>query len=172
MSPTTQIPSDVEVIDLTGLSDSSESEEGDVNHEEAGTDDEEQDEEGDSSSEHDSESSEIEITLNAETRAQLQTAIATVSETRLRRVLKALVETEVMVEALLTRELVTLKRGTQDIVPRWESCANCDEEFDVNTLREQNECIFHPGKSKSVAAVDLPLAHFLFFNLCRRVESF
>jgi hypothetical protein len=172
MSPTTPFPSDVEVIDLTGLSDSSESEGGDVDHEDDGSDHEGQDDEGDSGSEHDSESSEIEITLNAETRAQLQTAIATVSETRLRRVLKALVETEVMVEALLTRELVTLKRGTQDIVPRWESCANCNEEFDVNTLREQTECIFHPGKSKPVAAVGLPLAHFLFLNFCRRADSF
>ncbi|KAF9472670.1 hypothetical protein BDN70DRAFT_886756 [Pholiota conissans] len=134
-----QIPDDVEVIDLTGLSDSSSS---------GGEDDNGsmgRHEDDDSGSEHDSESSEIEITLNAETRAQLQTAIATVSEARLRGVLKALVETEVMFEALLTRELVTLKRGTADIVPRWESCANCDEEFDVNTLREQNECVFHPG---------------------------
>ncbi|KAF8969099.1 hypothetical protein BDZ97DRAFT_1654046 [Flammula alnicola] len=134
-----QIPNEAEVIDLTGLSDSSESD-GDNGGDEIEEDGEE------AGSEQGSEASEIEITLNAETRAQLQTAIATVSETRLRQLLKALVETEVMVEATLTRELVTLKRGTQDIVPRWEVCVHCDEEFDINILREDSECIFHPGE--------------------------
>jgi len=60
--------------------------------------------------------------------------------------LKVLVESELTLEAILTRELVTLKRGTQDIVPRWESCVNCNEEFDTNTLREDSECVFHPGE--------------------------
>ncbi|CAA7266805.1 unnamed protein product [Cyclocybe aegerita] len=129
-----EVPPNVEVIDLTGLSDSSDS-----------GDDERNSEEKDLESEHGSEGSEIEITLNEETRAQLQTAIATVSETRLRRLLKILVEADVTIEAALTRELVTLKRGTQDVVPRWETCANCDEEYDINTLREDAECIFHPG---------------------------
>ncbi|KAJ3514662.1 hypothetical protein NLJ89_g2250 [Agrocybe chaxingu] len=126
-----EIPPNVEVIDLTGLSDSG---------------DEHNPEEEDLESEHASEGSEIEITLNQETRAQLQTAIATVSETRLRRLLKILVEADVTIEAALTRELVTLKRGTQDVVPRWETCANCDEEYDINTVREDAECIFHPGE--------------------------
>lgn len=127
-------PSDVEVIDLTGLTDSSESDnERDIDEEGSGSDD-------------GSEGSEIEITLNADTRAQLQTAIATVSETRLRHLLRCLVETEVHVEALLTRELITLQRGTQDVVPRWEACLNCDQEFDINTIREETECVFHPGE--------------------------
>ncbi len=95
-----------------------------------------------SGSDDGSEGSEIEITLNAETRAQLQTAIATVSETRLRHLLRGLVETEVHVEALLTRELITLQRGTQAVVPRWDACLNCDQEFDINTIREETECVF------------------------------
>ena len=131
-------PSDVEVIDLTGLTDSSESDgERDI--------DEEEELEG-SGSDDGSEGSEIEITLNAETRAQLQTAIATVSETRLRHLLRRLVEAEVHVEALLTRELITLQRGTQAVVPRWDACLNCDQEFDINTIREETECVFHPGE--------------------------
>ena len=124
-----------EVIDLTGLTDSS-SEDGrevGMNAEEGGSED-------------DSDGSEIEITLNEETRSQLQNAISTVSETRLRQLLKCLVETDKTVEAALTRELVTLKRGTQKIVPRWEACRNCEKEFDTNTIREDTECDFHPGQ--------------------------
>jgi hypothetical protein len=126
-----------EVIDLTGLTDSSDSSSEDgrevgMNGEEGGSED-------------GSDASEIEITLNEETRSQLQSAISTVSETRLRQLLKFLVETDKTVEVALTRELVTLKRGTQKIVPRWESCGNCDKEFDTNTIREDTECNFHPG---------------------------
>ena len=126
-----------EVIDLTGLTDSSDSSSEDgreveMNGEEGGSED-------------GSDASEIEITLNKETRSQLQSAISTVSETRLRQLLNILVETDKTVEAALTRELVTLKRGTQKIVPRWEACRNCDEEFDTNTIREDTECNFHPG---------------------------
>ena len=133
----TEIPPEAVVIDLTGLSDSSGSEDG---HDLEDIDgDEEQ-------SVADSEGSEIEITLNEETRAQLQKAIATVSETRLRELLSILVDSEIAVEAALTRELVTLKRGTQDVVPRWETCANCEEEYDTNTIREDGECIFHRGE--------------------------
>ncbi|KAH9481783.1 hypothetical protein JR316_0006310 [Psilocybe cubensis] len=130
---------EVEVIDLTGLSDSSESDRGDDI--EGGVTEKEE-----SDTESSSDASEIEITLNEETRAQLQTAIATVSERRLRQLLKLLVESDVMIEATLTRELVTLRRGTQDVVPRWETCAHCDAEFDINTLREDGECVFHPGE--------------------------
>ncbi|KAF8813394.1 hypothetical protein BYT27DRAFT_7206780 [Phlegmacium glaucopus] len=127
------IPSKAEVIDLTGLTDS--------NSEDGRDGDEDGSEDG-------SDTSEIEITLNEETRSQLQTAISTVSETRLRQLLRVLVETDISIEAALTRELVTLKRGTQRIVPRWETCGNCDEEFDTNTIREDTECSVHPGELK------------------------
>ena len=130
------ILSEVEVIDLTGLTDSSDSSSVDgkegMNGEEGGSED-------------GSDASEIEITLNEETRSQLQSAITTVSETRLRQLLKFLVETDIPVEAALTRELVTLKRETQKVVSRWETCGSCDEEFDTNTIRENTECNFHPG---------------------------
>jgi len=145
----TEIPNEVEVIDLTGLSDSSDEHESDQEAEESG-------------SEHGSETSEIEITLNEDTRAQLQKAIATVSETRLRSLLRVLVESDIALEATLTRELVTLKRGTQDIVPRWESCANCNEEFDINTLRENAECVFHPGEHRHSTEPAIVLTSFLF----------
>ena len=126
-----------EVIDLTGLTDSSDSSSEDGR--EVGM------KGAEGGSEDGSDTSEIEITLNEETRSQLQSAISTVSETRLRQLLKFLVETDKTVEAALTRELVTLKRGTQKIVPRWEACRNCNEEFDTNTIREDTECNFHPG---------------------------
>ena len=126
-----------EVIDLTELTDSSDS--GSENGRGMGMNGEE------GGSEDGSDASEIEITLNEETRSQLQSAISTISETRLRQLLKNLVETDKEVEAALTRELITLKRGTQKIVPRWEACGNCDKEFDTNTIREDTECNFHPG---------------------------
>ena len=132
------IPSKTEVIDLTGLTDSSDS------NSEDGREVELDGKEG--GSEDGSDASEIEITLNEETRSQVQSAISTVSESRLRQLLKILVETDITVEAALTRELVTLKRGTQKIVPRWETCGKCDEEFDTNTIREVTECEFHPGQ--------------------------
>ena len=138
------ILSEVEVIDLTGLTDSSDSSSEDgkgINGEDGGSED-------------GSDASEIEITLNEETRSQLQNAISTVSETRLRQLLKTLVETDITIEMALTRELVTLKRETQKIVPRWEACGNCDEEFDTNTIREETECNFHPGQCKCTSKQD------------------
>ncbi|KAF9546971.1 hypothetical protein CPC08DRAFT_368623 [Agrocybe pediades] len=130
-------PKHQEIIDLTGLSDSSDVE--DLNTE---SDDENEDDE---LSDDGSEVSEVEIVLNTETRTQLRKAIETLSETRLREMLQELVETDVNIEAALTRELVTLNRDTQEIVQRWEKCLNCSYDFDTNTYREEDECAFHPG---------------------------
>ncbi|KAH6917113.1 hypothetical protein BKA70DRAFT_1417888 [Coprinopsis sp. MPI-PUGE-AT-0042] len=118
-------PSDVEVIDLTGLSSGSEEEDLDDND--------------------DGSESEVEIQLNAETREQLRQAISTVSETRLRQVLANLLETDQAVEIALAREFITVQRETQKVIVRWYRCIQCDEEFDGNTLREDDECAFHPG---------------------------
>jgi 2-polyprenyl-6-methoxyphenol hydroxylase-like FAD-dependent oxidoreductase len=118
---------DVEVIDLTGLSSGSEAE-----------DDDDDDDEGSES--------EVEIQLNAETREQLRRAILTVSETRLRHVLANLLETDQAVEIALAREFITVQRDTQKVIARWYRCVQCDIEFDGNTLREEDECAFHPGK--------------------------
>jgi 2-polyprenyl-6-methoxyphenol hydroxylase-like FAD-dependent oxidoreductase len=130
---------EAEVIDLTGLSDSSsesEHEQGDNNA---------QDE--DSGSEGSSDVSEIELHLDEVSRSQLHAAIATVSEARLRHVLKNLIDTDQAVEIALTREFVTVKRETRAVVPRWERCMNCDAEYDVNAAQEDDECSFHPGES-------------------------
>ncbi|KAF6765904.1 hypothetical protein DFP72DRAFT_704 [Ephemerocybe angulata] len=121
-----------EVIDLTALSDSSDGER-----------DGRDDDEGDS--EDGSDVSEVEIHLNEETRGQLCKAIATVSEARLRHVLENLIRTDQAVEIALTREFVTVRRETRHVVPRWEQCVNCDEEYDVNREREEDECQYHPG---------------------------
>jgi len=126
-----------EVIDLT-LSDS-ENDSGD-------SDDSQSSSSGDDSG-SDAGVVEVEIHLGDESRAQLQSAIASVSATRLREVLKGLVETDQAVEIALTRELVTVQRGTKRVVPRWEVCANCAEEYEVNEGREDDECAFHPGES-------------------------
>ena len=121
-----------EVIDLTQLSESS---------------DEGEDEEDEIATRSSgSESSYEEVLLDEVTRAQLHTAISTVAEKRLREILHRLVNTAPAVEAALVVELVTVERHTRDVIPRWETCVCCDEEFDVNTDREDGECIFHPGE--------------------------
>ncbi|KAF5379786.1 hypothetical protein D9615_005701 [Tricholomella constricta] len=126
-----------EVIDLTALSDSSEEEE----EEDSGHEDELDDE---AKSESDEET--IEVPVDRTSRARLHEAIAAVSEERLRRILSHLVDTIPAVESALTHELVMLKRKTQDVISRWEACSNCDEEFDMGTRREEDECSFHPGE--------------------------
>ncbi|GLB44898.1 hypothetical protein LshimejAT787_1802350 [Lyophyllum shimeji] len=127
-----------EVIDLTGLSDSSEEEEDD--------EDESGDEEHTESSSSRDEDDDIEVPVDGTSRASLHEAIARVSEQRLRQIVAQLVDTFPAVEGALTRELVTLKRKPYDVVPRWETCSNCDEEFDMSTRREEEECMFHPGE--------------------------
>jgi len=127
-----------EVIDLTSLSDSDE-ENPKTQGDDSDNDDSERASEG-------TEDSEIEITLNAETRAQLQKAIATISEARLRRLLTQLVETDTTIEATLSRELLTLGRRSQNVVPRWETCANCNEEYDINVSQLTPSCVFHLGE--------------------------
>lgn len=121
-----------EIIDLTAMSESSseEEEDGIANG---------------SHFENDSDASEVEIHLNEETRSQLRNIINTISAARLRQVLIELIDTEQPVEIALTREFVTLNRETHSIVPRWETCQNCEEEYDTNTEREEGECQFHPG---------------------------
>ncbi|TFK26739.1 hypothetical protein FA15DRAFT_679361 [Coprinopsis marcescibilis] len=127
---------EVEVIDLTGIESS-----------DSGSDSESDGEGHDhSGSEAGSEDSEVEIQLNEETRAQLHNAISSVSESRLRHVLKNLIGTDQAVEIALTRELITLKRETQTVVPRWERCMNCELEYDINTRRDEHECSFHTGE--------------------------
>jgi hypothetical protein len=112
-----------EVIDLTELTESSEGEGG------SETSDDDED-----------------LPLNEVSRAQLHYAISTVSERRLREVVAELVDNIPALEHAMTKEFVTLKRGTQEVVLRWESCVNCDEQFDVNTVRHDDECSFHPGR--------------------------
>ncbi|KAF8644743.1 hypothetical protein AX16_008298 [Volvariella volvacea WC 439] len=150
---------DIEVIDLTGLSDSDseDSTEG-VNRSEntenlrlnngrdippSSHDDRDDDDEDDDGDDGDSE---VEIPLTLETREHLKNAISNVSEARLRQVLIELVDTDQAVEAALMKEFVTIKRKSRDLIPRFEFCSNCEAEFDVDGPRSETECVFHPGE--------------------------
>jgi len=120
-----------EIIDLTTLSDSSSAD-------------------GDSATSgslcnSDSDMSEVEIHLNEETRTQLKNVVDTIPAVRLREVLVRMIETEPAVEIALSKELITINRETRTIVPRWETCSNCQEDYDINTHREDGECQFHSG---------------------------
>jgi hypothetical protein len=112
-----------EVIDLTALTESSEDEDASESSSDDGG----------------------HLPVNDVSRVQLHSAISTVSEARLREVVAELVDKIPAVEHAMTREFVTLKRRTREIIPRWESCINCDEEFEVNATGDDDECCFHPG---------------------------
>ncbi|KAG6877439.1 hypothetical protein C0993_007247 [Termitomyces sp. T159_Od127] len=123
-----------EIIDLTALSESESEEE-----------DEELDSEG-SSEESSSDDDLREVPVNPTSREQLRDAIRELGEDRLRRVLSSLVDAIPEVEETLTKQLLTLKRKSQDVIYRWETCTNCGGEFDMATQREEEECSFHPGE--------------------------
>ncbi|KAJ7352326.1 hypothetical protein DFH08DRAFT_84448 [Mycena albidolilacea] len=120
-APEVELEPDLEIIDLTGETSASEGED----YGGGGGSDEE-----DSSSDP--------------SRAQLRAAIFRVPEARLREVLADLVDTVPAVYHALARELVTVSRTTRVVVPRWETCSNCGETYDVNS--DDEECTFHPGE--------------------------
>ncbi|KAJ6468334.1 hypothetical protein C8R45DRAFT_838017 [Mycena sanguinolenta] len=84
---------------------------------------------------------------NDASRAQLRDAILRVPEARLRHVLVDLIDTVPAVYHALARELVTVNPTTRVVVPRWETCTNCGETYDVNDVEEA--CSFHPGELKA-----------------------
>lgn len=149
---------EAEVIDLTGLSDSSEGDDDEIVeiHQDDGRNLEDDEVNlGDNGSDagssgSDGNSSEPEeILVDQRSRAQLHDAIATASEARLRHVLAELVDRVPAAEQLAIKEFVTRKKRTRELVSRWESCSRCGMEFDVNTRREVDECSFHPGTFQS-----------------------
>lgn len=85
------------------------------------------------------------VHVNAASKSQLHIAIDTVPESRLRYVLKILVDKDPAVERAVLKELVTVKKRTNVVMPRWEICANCEEEFDVSQRRDDEECMYHSG---------------------------
>ncbi|KAG6846239.1 hypothetical protein H0H93_015113, partial [Arthromyces matolae] len=138
----TQAIVEPEIIDLTNLSESDSEGEGDSEEDEI--DSEEKSDQG--GSDH-SDLEDVEVTINATSRERLQDAIGLLGEERLKRVLLDLVGSIPAVEESLTRQLLTLKRKTNDLIARWEKCTNCEDEFDMASRREQDECSFHPGTS-------------------------
>jgi hypothetical protein len=119
-APEVELEPDLEIIDLTGETTASEGEDygggGGLDEEDSSSD---------------------------PSRAQLRAAIFRVPEARLREVLADLVDTVPAVYHALARELVTVSRTTRVVVPRWETCSNCGETYDVNS--DDEECTFHPG---------------------------
>ncbi|KAJ7075172.1 hypothetical protein B0H15DRAFT_894514 [Mycena belliarum] len=83
--------------------------------------------------------------LDEASRARLHAAIFTVPEARLRDVLAGLIDSVPAVYHALARELVVNTPITRVVVPRWETCANCRETYDVHDDEGEEECVFHPG---------------------------
>jgi hypothetical protein len=84
-------------------------------------------------------------TNSASAKTQLQDAIASVSETRLRAIIAKLALSNPAIENALIPELVATKPKRKHAVSRWEMCAHCDEEFDVSEERDEEECVYHSG---------------------------
>lgn len=123
---------EVEVIDLTGLSSDSGSEDEEVTNEELSG--QEDDEDGE------------ELDMDDTTRKALHIAIATAPSPRLRQVVALLVDSSPDFELAAARHLVTRKGRAQKSIPRYDLCANCLEEYDTRAERMDEECIFHPGE--------------------------
>ncbi|THU83158.1 hypothetical protein K435DRAFT_434090 [Dendrothele bispora CBS 962.96] len=130
MEETTSEPENVEVIDLTRLSDGSS---------EGGSDRDEESEEEESSSEDSGD----EVVVDEHSRVQLRQVVATLPENKLREIMFRLIEEVPAVEYAMTREFLTLKRKQE--YPELVFCAKCNEQFDLNTEREAEECMVHPG---------------------------
>ena len=112
-----------EVIDLTAVSDSDDSE--------YHTDEETSDEGGEVS----------------DPTVRLLTAVGHVPEARLRQILIKVIQEDPSFERALWKEFFVEKKRTREVVERWEVCANCKEEYDASEDRGDEECAFHPGTS-------------------------
>ncbi|KAJ7220197.1 hypothetical protein GGX14DRAFT_493576 [Mycena pura] len=122
---------ELEIIDLTG--ETTTSEDG-----ESGDEDEERDKLRYTSSG---------LGPDAASRAQLHAAVNALPEARLRQMVLDLADTVPAVYHALARGLLTVG-STSRVIPRWEMCANCGETYDV--YDDANElCLFHPGELKA-----------------------
>ncbi|KZT54048.1 hypothetical protein CALCODRAFT_500388 [Calocera cornea HHB12733] len=96
------------------------------------------------------------VPFTKESKDQLQQAIKTVSEERLRNVVAELVRKEPGAEKELMKALVVSrrkrKRGDEalELLSRWETCANCKVEFDVGEERVEKECRYHDGAHAAI----------------------
>lgn len=84
--------------------------------------------------------------INIETRTKLHAAIDTIPLENLRKLVIKLANKHPDLEKELCEELLTVRRRTREIVQRWETCKNCEQEFDVNSKRKHDECRYHPGE--------------------------
>jgi len=88
---------------------------------------------------------------SAAAKAQLEVAIANVSEERLRAVVAKLAQSLPAAENALLAELVTTnpkrKNAEHEVLSRWEMCANCGKEFDTSEERDETECSYHSGEA-------------------------
>lgn len=127
----TGLEPELEIIDLTG--EATDSEDG---KEQYG------DEELDDTSSDD---------LDEASRAQLRAAIYAIPEAHLRHVVASMVDTVPAVYRALAKELLTVGPMARVVIPRWETCANCGETYDVNADEGEEECTFHPGMYSAAA---------------------
>jgi len=124
---------------------------------------------GDSDSDEETYSQRSVTPLDDLQNSQLQIAIATTPELRLREILAAAVLKDPEIGLALFKELVA-PRGRnlfdefsddgiertrpddeqphpqpQNLVTRWQVCLNCNDDYDASTPRVMGECVYHPG---------------------------
>lgn len=109
--------------------------------------------EDDVSSHGDSDASEEHLTSGSPTpdpeNCTVESAIDTVSDQKLRRVLKTMCRESHEARRSAERLLLTkLHDGSNVKRKRYETCQNCEREYQVDVNRRKNECIYHPGMSR------------------------
>ncbi|CAK5269276.1 unnamed protein product [Mycena citricolor] len=145
MSADTDMAPEVEIIDLTGEPSEPDPDEGLV-------EDDDPEEEGDDRTRPVA----FPLPDGVNYRAQLRAAIQSTPEHRLRQTLVRLIDSDAAVYSALARELLVVgtrapepPASTVRVLPRWETCENCGESYDVNSAA-QDACVFHPGEMEAV----------------------
>lgn len=86
------------------------------------------------------------VSITAQTRSKLHLAITTTPEARLRQIIRDLVDSNPELELELVQKLVTVKKKSRKVMPKWEQCTKCKESFDASLERDEEECTYHSGQ--------------------------
>ncbi|KAG2122764.1 hypothetical protein DEU56DRAFT_831229 [Suillus clintonianus] len=76
---------------------------------------------------------------------ELKNAVDSMTEARLREIVMRLADKIPALRSALMKEAVVVSGKKRKAVPRWNVCANCEEEYDVSDERDDEECRYHSG---------------------------
>lgn len=76
---------------------------------------------------------------------ELKNAVDCMTEARLRKIVIKLADRIPAFRSALVKEAIVVSGKKRKAVPRWDVCANCEEEYDVSDERDEEECRYHTG---------------------------